>query len=193
MSPATLIPRPETETLVGCALSVVPPDAPWQIADLGTGSGAIALALAHERPDCTILATDRSDTVLEVAFANAQRLEVDNIMFACGDWCQPLANRRFQLIISNPPYIPAADPHLQQGDVRFEPLTALAAGPDGLDALRRIITCARNHLHEHGWLMLEHGYAQAEQVEVLLARHGYCEITCHRDLAGHQRVTTARQ
>ena len=192
VTPATLIPRPETETLVACALAIVPTDAHWQIADLGTGSGAIALALAHERPHCSILATDRSDAALKVATANARRLDLDNITFACGNWCQALTDRCFDLIISNPPYIPAADPHLQRGDVRYEPLTALAAGSEGLDALSRIITCAHDHLHHQAWLMLEHGYDQAERVQLLLEQQGYHQIGRHRDLGGHERVTSAR-
>ena len=189
---ATLIPRPETETLVACALAVLPAGASRQIADLGTGSGAIALALAHERPECAILATDQSDAAVEVAKANALRLGLNNIEFVIGDWCKALTGRHFDLIVSNPPYIPAADRHLEQGDVRFEPHTALVAGPHGLDALTCIIGCAREHLHDHAWLMLEHGFDQADRVEALLQQQGYHSIVRHRDMAGHERVITAR-
>jgi release factor glutamine methyltransferase len=192
VTPATLIPRPETETLVACALAILPSAARRQIADLGTGSGAIALALAHERPRCTILATDQSDAAVEVAKANALRLGLNNIEFVIGDWCKALAGRRFDLIVSNPPYIPAADRHLEQGDVRFEPHTALVAGPHGLDALTCIIACAREHLHDHAWLMLEHGFDQADPVQALLQQQGYHSIVRHRDMTGHERVTTAR-
>lgn len=191
VTPATLIPRPETETLVACALDVLPADSHLQIADLGTGSGAIALALAHERSGCHVVATDRSATALEVAASNARQLGLDNIEFLAGDWCDALADRHFDLIVSNPPYIPVADSHLDEGDVRFEPRTALVAGPDGLDDLARIIDCARAHLHSDAWLMLEHGFDQGDRVHALLEQHGYRTIDRHRDAAGLERVTTA--
>ena len=192
VTPATLIPRPETETLVACALDVLPADSHLRIADLGTGSGAIALAIAHERPGCHVVATDRSATALEVAAANARQLGLDNIEFLAGDWCDALADRRFDLIVSNPPYIPVADSHLDEGDVRFEPRTALVAGAEGLDDLARIADCARAHLHSHAWLMLEHGFDQGDRVHALLEQHGYQSIVRHRDMTGHERVTTAR-
>lgn len=192
VTPATLIPRPETETLVACALDVLPADSHLQIADLGTGSGAVALALAHERPGCHVVATDRSVTALEVAAANARQLGLGNIEFLAGDWCDALANRRFDLIVSNPPYIPVADGHLDQGDVRFEPRTALVAGAEGLDDLARIADCARAHLHSDAWLMLEHGFDQGDRVHALLEQYGYHAIVRHRDMSGHDRVTTAR-
>jgi release factor glutamine methyltransferase len=188
----TLIPRPETETLVACALDIVPADQHLQIADLGTGSGAIALALAHERPGSQILATDLSIKALEVAAANARRLGLDNIEFVAGDWCDALAGRHFDVIVSNPPYIPVADRHLEQGDVRFEPRAALVAGTDGLHDLTRIIECAYPHLLSDGWLILEHGFDQGNRVQALLQEHDYHDIVRHRDTAGHERVTAAR-
>ncbi|MGB5259867.1 MAG: peptide chain release factor N(5)-glutamine methyltransferase [Gammaproteobacteria bacterium] len=192
VTPDTLIPRPETETLVACALDVLPPDSHLQIADLGTGSGALALALAHERPECRFLATDQSIRALEVAAANARQLALDNIEFVAGDWCDALASRRFDLILSNPPYIPEADKHLDEGDVRFEPRAALVAGTDGLHDLARIVECAHTHLYSDAWLMLEHGYDQGNRVRALLQQQGFRAINLHRDAAGHERVTTAR-
>ncbi len=188
----TLIPRPDTETLVARALDVLPVESPLQIADMGTGSGAIAIAIAHERPACHLVATDNSAAALDVAASNALRLQLKNITFVTGDWCEALADRQFDLIISNPPYIPRADAHLDSGDVRFEPRAALAAGIDGLDDLTRIAACARRHLKRNGWLLLEHGYDQGEAVRALLAKFGYHDISCHPDDAGHERVAMAR-
>jgi release factor glutamine methyltransferase len=192
ITPATLIPRPETETLVALALETIPAHASLAVADLGTGSGAIALALASERPGCHIVATDRSEDALAIARRNADRLQLRNIEFLAGDWCKPLADRRFDRIVSNPPYVAATDPHLARGDVRFEPRAALAAGPDGLDALRRIAREARTHLNEHGWLLLEHGHDQGTAVHALLREAGYTALSVHPDLAGLERVTAGR-
>ena len=189
VTPDTLIPRPETETLVACALEALPVNSHADIADLGTGSGAIALAIAHERPGSRLLATDSSAAALEVAAANARRLGLDNIEFVNGSWCEALGDRQFDLIVSNPPYIPEADPHLGRGDVRFEPRTALAAGSDGLDDLRRIAGCAYAHLRKNARLMLEHGFYQAEPVRRILEENGYRDITGYRDMAGQPRVT----
>jgi release factor glutamine methyltransferase len=189
----TLIPRPETETLVTCALNVIPADSRMKIADLGTGSGAIALAIAHERPCCHIVASDYSTAALEVAAKNAQRLKLDNIEFVVGQWCETLAGRQFDLIVSNPPYIAQADAHLDSGDVRFEPRSALAAGIDGMDDLTCIARCARNHLDNGAWLMLEHGFDQGEQVHALLVNFDYRDVTGYRDTAGHNRVMTGRK
>lgn len=193
VTPDTLIPRPDTETLVAIALELLPAEAPATVADLGTGSGAIALALAHERPRWQLVAVDRSAPALTVARRNAGRLRLTNVYPVLGDWCAPLASARFDLIVCNPPYVAAGDAHLQRGDVRHEPPSALAAGPDGLDELRRIIPAARRALHPSGWLALEHGYDQAPPVRDLLEQAGYDTIDSHSDLAGQVRVTTARR
>lgn len=192
VTPATLIPRPETERLVELALERIPADARWRIADLGTGSGAIAIAIAHERRNCRIVATDTSPDALAVAADNARRLDIDNIEFRHGDWCAALGTDRFELIASNPPYIAAHDPHLAQGDLRFEPGTALTPGGDGLAALRAIVAQARRHLHPPGWLILEHGYGQAAAVAELLTAAGYVDIAGYTDLAGQDRISLGR-
>lgn len=185
----TLIPRPETETLVELALAKIPPDASWRIADLGTGSGAIALAIARERPQCQITATDISPAALEVARDNAARLKIQNIRFALGRWLEPLAGEQFEMIVSNPPYIHPTDPHLHQGDLRFEPRTALQSGPDGLSDIRTICTEARQHLRPPGWLLLEHGYDQGNAVPSILRELGYQQIQMTRDMAQNDRVS----
>ena len=192
VTPDTLIPRPETELLVELALDRLPAGAPLAIADLGTGSGAIALALAHERPRARVLATDASAGALAVARANAQTLGLANVRFAEGDWCAPLAGERFDLIASNPPYIAENDPHLVEGDLRFEPASALSSGADGLDAIRRIAVDARRHLQPGGWLLFEHGWDQGDAVRTLLASLGYAEIATERDLEDRDRVTLGR-
>lgn len=193
VSTDTLIPRPETETLVTLALEKIPPDGCLHIADLGTGSGAIALAIAHERPRCRMVATDACAKSLEIAAGNASSLGIENIHFIHGNWCDPLPQEPFDLILSNPPYIEDQDPHLERGDVRFEPRTALAAGPDGMDDLDHIVACARQHLRKEGWLMLEHGYTQADRVRMRLSEHGYREISSHADEAGLDRVCMGRK
>jgi release factor glutamine methyltransferase len=192
VSPDTLIPRPETELLVERALAHVPASAERAVADLGTGCGAIALAIARERPRAHVLATDCSRAALAVARANAARLGIGNVEFLESDWLDALGDRRSDVIASNPPYLRADDPHLNEGDVRFEPRTALVGGGDGLDALRRIATTALAHLTRGGWLILEHGFDQAHPVRTRLIEAGYCEIRSHIDLAGHERVTEAR-
>ncbi|MCG6934804.1 MAG: peptide chain release factor N(5)-glutamine methyltransferase [Proteobacteria bacterium] len=193
VSSATLIPRPATERLVELALARIPTTANWRIADLGTGSGAIALALASERPACAIIATDLSAEALAVARTNAQELNLHNITFVEGDWLAPLQDEPpFQLIVSNPPYVCRADPHLSQGDVRFEPITALVAGEDGLDAIRILTGRARQHLAPGGWLLLEHGYDQADAVVALLRGAGFDKVEDFQDLAGQPRVAIAR-
>ncbi len=189
----TLIPRPETETLVALALEKIPAGSSARIADLGTGSGAIALALARERPRCQVIATDASSTAVAVANRNARQLGIANVEFLTGNWCEPLPATPFDLIVSNPPYIAQDDPHLQQGDVRFEPRRALAAGPEGMDDLRAIAACARAHLCSGGWLLLEHGYDQGDSTTRLLAEAGYGEIRDHHDDAGLNRVAEARK
>lgn len=192
VTPATLIPRPETETLVALALKVIPADRPARIADLGTGSGAIALAIARERPLCDVIATDISAAAIEVATTNARRLDINNVEFLYGSWCEPLATHGFDVIVSNPPYICNADPHLQAGDVRFEPRNALAAGPQGMDDMQNIARCAGDHLHSDGWLIMEHGYEQGEQVIHLLEMNGFHAVTDHVDDAGLDRVVTGK-
>jgi release factor glutamine methyltransferase len=192
VTPDTLIPRPETETLVEQALGKLPPDMPLRVADLGTGSGAIALAIATERPCCEIIATDISEPALTVARRNAERLGLGNVRFITGDWCESLPAGHFDLILSNPPYVAERDPHLDSGDVRFDPRQALVAGPEGIDALQQITRCANNHLRQDGWLIVEHGYDQGGKVMQLLQAVGYREISTHNDGSGLSRVTMGR-
>jgi release factor glutamine methyltransferase len=191
VNPDTLIPRPDTERLVEVALAVVPDDAPWRIADLGTGCGALALALAKERPGCHVIATDIKLEALNVARRNAGRLEIANVEFRVGDWCEALANTPCELIVSNPPYVPESDPHLEQGDVRFEPREALVGGADGLLTLRHIAETARHDLTDGGYLMLEHGFDQGERLRDFLRGLRYHRITSHRDYGDQERVTAA--
>ena len=193
VTPATLIPRPETELLVEKALAQAPRDAAWTLADLGTGSGAIALALAKERPQCRIVAIDISPEGLEVAKSNARKFGLTNIEFRAGDWFTPLAGETLDMIVSNPPYIRAGDPHLTTGDLRFEPTAALVSGPDGLDAIRHFTLHARELLKPGGWLLFEHGWDQAEAVAELLRQHHYTDMVYHQDLAGHARVAACRR
>ena len=190
VTPDTLVPRPETELLVELALQRLPPGRPSRIADLGTGSGAIALALAQERPLAQVVATDASEGALAVARGNARELRLGNIEFRHGDWHAPLAGERFDLIASNPPYIAAGDPHLE--DLRFEPDAALASGPDGLDAIRAIVRDASLHLVPGGWLLLEHGFDQGAAVRSLLQDAGMCDVATERDMEGRDRVTLGR-
>lgn len=193
VTPATLIPRPETELLVEKALEHIPRDAEWTIADLGTGSGAIALAIAKERPGCRVIAADNSPAALEVARSNAKKFGLTNIEFHEGDWFAALAGATFDMILSNPPYIRVGDPHLEQGDVRFEPATALVAGTDGLDAIQHIARHAREFLKPGGWLLFEHGWDQAEAIGDYLRQQGYRNIVRHTDLTGHARVAGGRR
>ena len=189
VTPATLIPRPETELLVEKALEHIPADAAWPLLDLGTGSGAVALALAREHPACHVTATDRSAEALAVAHTNAEALDIRNIEFIAGDWFAPLMGRRYRLIVSNPPYVEEADPHLQQGDVRFEPRAALVSGADGLDDVRRIVSAAPAHLETGATLLLEHGWQQGPAVRELLREHGFRGVTTYSDLEGRERVS----
>ncbi len=190
VSPAVLVPRPETELLVERALALGP-HGPGRVVDLGTGSGAIALALASERPAWKITATDVSDDALSVARANALTLGLGQVEFVKGRWLEPLAGRDFDLIVSNPPYVAEGDPALR--DLEFEPQGALVAGPDGLSALCEIIRTAPERLTRGGWLLLEHGFAQAEAVSRELVVHGFGHVRSHRDLAGQERVTEAQR
>jgi release factor glutamine methyltransferase len=192
VTPDVLIPRPETETLVEFALSKLPRDRALRVLDLGTGSGAIALALAHDRPDATVLATDRSEAALAVARGNAQRLKLTNVTFAAADWYAGVPPGTFDVIASNPPYIGAVDPHLQEGDLRFVPASALSPGVDGQSALRAIISGARDRLTPGGWLAVEHGYDQSDAVQALFRDAGFAEVVSLRDLAGIARVVAGR-
>jgi release factor glutamine methyltransferase len=188
VSPATLVPRPDTETLVDWALALLPPGG--RVADLGTGSGAIALAIKAARPDAAVHASDRSPTALTQACANGERLGLQ-IHWHEGSWFAPLAGQRFDLIVSNPPYIAAADPHLP--GLRHEPASALVAGADGLDDLRQLVAGAPGHLQAGGWLLLEHGHDQAGAVAALFAAAEAWRPAEHRqDLAGHRRCTGAQ-
>ena len=189
VTPATLIPRPDTELLVELALQRIPPQGSFRVLDLGTGTGAIALSIAHARPDAAVVAVDASETALAVARENARRIAIRNVSFVQSDWFAALGGQRFNLIVSNPPYIAAGDEHLSQGDVRFEPMSALASGLDGLDDIRRIIALAHGYLERSSWLMLEHGYDQAQRVRDLLQRYGYSDVFSANDLAGVERVS----
>ncbi|HEY7378177.1 MAG TPA: peptide chain release factor N(5)-glutamine methyltransferase [Steroidobacteraceae bacterium] len=192
LDPSVLIPRPESELLVEFALQVLPAEAHSRVLDLGTGSGAIALAIASERPQARVSATDASSAALAVACSNAERLEIGNISFLAGSWYEPVGSMHFDLIVANPPYVAAADPALTSGDPRFEPRSALSPGPTGLEAIEQILTRAREHLRPGGWLALEHGADQGEAVRALFSRHGFSTINTRQDLAGHERVTAGQ-
>lgn len=191
VSPAVLIPRPETELLVDLGKAAVAGLAAPRILDLGTGSGCVAITLALEVPGAAVVAVDVSPAALDVARANAQRLGAA-VDFAHSDWFAALAGERFDLIVANPPYVADGDPHLGAGDLRFEPPGALACGADGLAAIRRILAQAPAHLASAGALYFEHGYDQAEAVAALLRAAGFTAPECHRDLAGIARVAGGR-
>jgi release factor glutamine methyltransferase len=186
------VPRPETELVVERALALLG-SRPASVADLGTGSGAIALALARERPYWQVTATDRSAAALAVAQGNARALAVGNLRFLEGTWYGPLDGERFDLIASNPPYVAGADPVLQGAELRHEPLLALASGPTGLEDLKSVVGGAATHLTAAGWLVLEHAPAQAGAVEEMLVAQGFGHVRCHADLAGLPRVTEAQR
>jgi release factor glutamine methyltransferase len=208
VTPDTLIPRPDTETLVEAALSKIPQNGTSQsssfsrndrinILDLGTGTGAIALAIAKNRPIVFVTAVDASIGALEVAKINAHNLAIDNIQFVLSNWFDGLTDEnnaceKFDIIVSNPPYIEQNDTHLSQGDLRFEPISALASGEDGLADIRQIIDNCLIYLKPQGWLMLEHGYNQAELVADLMAETGLTCISTIKDLGGNNRVTIAK-
>ena len=187
-----LIPRAETEVLVDLALQCIPVDVDCRVADLGTGSGAIALAIAHARPQARVAATDVSEAALDVARRNAERLRIGNVEFRQGDWYAGLGDARFDVIVSNPPYIAEGDPHLHEGDLRFEPAAALASGADGLDAIRVIVRSARERLRSGGWLLLEHGFDQGAEVRDLLLDQGFAEVFTRNDLEGRERASGGR-
>jgi release factor glutamine methyltransferase len=188
----TLIPRPETERLVELALERLPEAPGLRIADLGTGSGAIALALAFERPQAEVIATDLSPAALRVASSNAQALGLRNLRFREGAWWDPLAGERFDLIASNPPYVDGDDPHLSQGDLRHEPMMALSPGRDGLAAIRILIDGAIAHLREGGWILLEHGWRQGEAVRASMTQAGLTSVHSACDLENRERITLGR-
>jgi release factor glutamine methyltransferase len=192
VTPATLIPRPETELLVELALLHLPTlslEKRLRVLDLGTGSGAIALSIAHARPDVEVVAVDTSNEALSVAHENAEILGIKNAVFIFSNWFAVLDRKRFDLIVSNPPYIASDDAHLHQGDLRFEPATALASGYDGLDDIRSIVLDAQKYLEPCGKLLLEHGYDQAAQVRELMNQAGFREVFSACDLAGIERVS----
>lgn len=187
----TLIPRPDTEYLVELALECIPEKSQWKILDLGTGTGAIALSLAKEHPACFITATDQSLAAIDVAKQNAESNNISNIEFIQSDWFSNLENQQFDIIVSNPPYIKENDPHLKQGDVRFEPLSALTSGTDGLNDIRIIIKESKKHLTENGVLLIEHGYDQANEVCELLKQADFTNVNNFKDYNENPRVSIA--
>lgn len=189
VTPAVLIPRPETELLVQRALELIPSDRSVRIADLGTGSGAIAIAIASERRSTQVIGIDRSQAALEVAERNAARLQVSNVKFSQGDWFEPLRGERVDLIVTNPPYVAQNDPDLSPQVRKHEPLVALIPGPTGLEAIEHIVRRAPDHLSPGGHLLIEHGWKQASAVRDLLVRRGFTHVRSHVDLAGSERVT----
>jgi release factor glutamine methyltransferase len=185
----TLIPRPETELLVELALARIPVEDSFHVLDLGTGSGAIALAVASERPRCRVTASDLSPQALAVARANAERFNIANVSFREGSWFSPFSTERFDIIVANPPYVAEHDPHLDEGDLPAEPRSALMAGPTGLEMIGVIIDGAKRHMREGAWLLMEHGYNQAGKVTTLLHDAAYRQVQTWRDAAGIGRVS----
>jgi release factor glutamine methyltransferase len=192
VSPAVLIPRPETELLVERALHHIDVAQAVRVADLGTGSGAIAISIAHERPKAQVTATDISADALVIAARNTARLQIPNIIFMQGPWFAPLNEQKFDVLVSNPPYVAETDRDLAANVRRYEPHVALFAARNGLDALARIANDAPARLNANGWLLLEHGWKQGPEVRDLLVRAGFDHVRSHTDLAGHERVTEGR-
>lgn len=192
VSPDTLIPRPDTELLVEQALAHLPETAST-VLDLGTGTGAIALAIASERPDCQVTGVDRIAAAVSLAESNAQRLDIPNARFRLSNWFSAVSSEQFTLIVSNPPYIDAADEHLQQGDVRFEPDSALIAADSGLADIKQIAAEAGHYLLPGGWLLLEHGWQQAESVRTILQQNHFVSVATAKDYGGNDRVTYAQK
>lgn len=184
---STLIPRPDTETLVEWALEL-PLLANARVLDLGTGTGAIALALASEQPSWQVIGVDKSDDAVQLAFNNAQKNQLQQVEFKSSDWFEQVIGS-FDLIVSNPPYIDGQDPHLQQGDLRFEPMSALVAEQQGLADIVHIIDQAPHYLRDQAWLLIEHGYQQAEQVRELLKAKGFQQVETREDLGGQPRIS----
>ena len=189
VSPATLVPRPETELLVELALRRIPRKADWQILDLGTGSGAIAVAIAHERPGCHVTAIDASADALAIAALNVRALDLGNVSCLLGDWVEPVVGRRFEVILSNPPYVAVGDPALES--LSAEPELALVSGSDGLDAIRILARDCRTVIADDGMLLLEHGNEQRDAVATILESNGWRDIACFDDYAGRPRATSA--
>lgn len=192
VTPDVLIPRPETETLVDAALERLPVDGPLRILDLGTGSGIVAISLAHHRPLARVMAVDASRAALDIAQCNAERLGVDNVHCIASNWYAELKTKKFNMIVANPPYVEADDPHLGRGDLRFEPRSALASGVTGLDDLHIIIAGAPSQLAPAGWLLVEHGWNQGAACRALFEAGNFLETQTLRDLAGQDRVTLGR-
>ncbi len=192
VTPNTLIPRPETELLVERALHLIPDTAEWSVLELGAGCGAVAVVLAKERPGCQVTAVEASAATATVARSNARAHDVRNVKILTGDWFDPIWATRFAIIVSNPPYVAENDPHLESGDVRFEPERALVSGADGLNAIRMIIRDAPDHLVHHGGLLLEHAPEQKAAIHRLLIAAGFTKVETFEDLAGKDRVTVAR-
>lgn len=190
VSPDVLIPRPDSELLIELSLALLAPNKPGKIIDLGTGSGILAITLAAERPSIQAIATDFSPAALAIAGQNAQQLEVDNVYFIQSNWFDAINEHDFDLVISNPPYIADNDPHLRQGDVRFEPNHALVSDENGLQDIRLIAEQARQHLRSSGRLLIEHGYHQQTDVQAIFNTLNYQQVTTHRDLSGNPRVTS---
>jgi release factor glutamine methyltransferase len=185
----TLIPRPETELLVETALQMIPENAAFNILDLGTGSGAIAIAIASERPDCKIVATDINKNALSIAKENAETHQIENIQFFLSDWYKNIPSQSFDLIVSNPPYIKQDDEHLSQGDVRFEPELALVSGVDGMQAINIILESAKHYLASNACLLIEHGYDQKPLVQEAFLKHDFKQLKTFQDLSGQDRIT----
>lgn len=192
ITPDVLIPRPETELLVEAALRRLADASPGRVLELGTGSGAVAIAIAKYRPQMRVEALDVADAAVALAAANAQMLSITNVQFHWSNWYSVCSERYYEVIVSNPPYISSDDPHLAQGDVRFEPRIALTPGDDGLAAIRSIVSGAVSRLVPGGWLLFEHGYDQAERCRELMAAAGFVAIATLRDLAGIERVCEGR-